>query len=173
MRRLETRRVAVLLLLYITAPAALPGMRASPRWQQVPAATVTIHGRVTAKETSQPIPSAQVSVSGTRFGAITNNNGDYRINGVPAGTVSVRVTRIGYQAMSQNVVASATGEIVANFALEQAATKLEDVITTATGEQTPSTTTPTTGEETTTTTTPTTGEETTTTITNELTTTTS
>jgi TonB-linked SusC/RagA family outer membrane protein len=110
-------------------------MRAGARWQQAPAPTATIRGRVTAKETSQPIASAQVLVSGTRFGAITNNNGDYRITGVPAGAVSVRVTRIGYQAMSQNVSVSATGEVVANFALEQAATKLEDVITTATGEQ--------------------------------------
>src|SRR5881628_2577749 len=98
MHRLITRRIAVLSVLYLAAPAVLPAMRATARWQQAPSATTTIRGRVTARDISQPIASAQVAVVGTRLGAITNNNGDYRISGVPAGTVTVRVTRIGYQA---------------------------------------------------------------------------
>src|ERR1700737_887467 len=60
----------------------------------------SIRGRVVDRETDQPIPAVQLLVVGTRFGASTDNSGNFVIHGVPAGTVTLRVTRIGYQATS-------------------------------------------------------------------------
>jgi iron complex outermembrane receptor protein len=42
-----------------------------------------------------PLPGAQVTVVGTRFGATSGLDGRYRVVGVPAGSYSVRIQRIG------------------------------------------------------------------------------
>src|ERR1043166_5901328 len=65
------------------------------------ALTGTVRGRITEKEGGAPIPSVQVAIVGTRAGATTNNNGEYTIAFVPAGQVTVRATRIGYQPATQ------------------------------------------------------------------------
>lgn len=96
-----------------------------------------IKGKVTDKDGGQPIVAAQIAVTvGTsRLGAVTDNNGDYIIRGVAAGQVRVAVTRLGYQPMSQLVTVPNDGEVTADFALTHATLRLEDVVTTATGEQ--------------------------------------
>ena len=96
-----------------------------------------IRGKVTDKETGQPIQAAQVSalVGTSRIGAITDANGDYIIRGAPAGTLRVSVARIGFSPASQTVNVPADGDVTADFVLTHAAFKLEEVVTTATGEQ--------------------------------------
>ena len=47
--------------------------------------------------TGQPIPNSQVFVLGTSFAALTNEDGFYFINNVPAGSYSMRAQFIGYQ----------------------------------------------------------------------------
>src|SRR4030095_11627780 len=69
--------------------------------QQAPAATGqggSIAGTVRDRTTQQPITSAQVSLIGTTRGALTNDQGAYRLTNVPAGAYQLRVLRIGYQA---------------------------------------------------------------------------
>ncbi len=61
-------------------------------------ATGTIAGRVTDRATQQPIADAQVLIVGTTRRARTSDAGQYRLTGVPAGTVRVRVLRLGYEA---------------------------------------------------------------------------
>jgi TonB-linked SusC/RagA family outer membrane protein len=95
----------------------------------------TIHGRVIDKESGQPVTAAQITVVGTSLGALTNNAGQYTINGVTAGQVTVRAARIGYQPQNQVVVVSDNGQVTANFTLDRAVARLEEVVTTATGEQ--------------------------------------
>lgn len=95
-----------------------------------------VRGRVTDRETGQPVPSAQVVVVGsTNIGAITNANGDYLLRGVPAGTSVLRVSRIGYEPARVSVTVADNAEGVANATLSRAAARLEDVVTTATGDQ--------------------------------------
>src|SRR5581483_2565196 len=67
--------------------------------------------------------------------SVTNNNGEYSIGGVPAGNVEVRASRIGYQPISKQVSAPSDGAVTVDFTLERAVARLEEVITTATGEQ--------------------------------------
>lgn len=95
----------------------------------------TIRGRVIDKESGQPVTAAQVTVVGTSLGALTNNDGQFTITGVTAGQVTVRAARIGYQPQNQVVVVSDNGQATANFTLDRAVARLEEVVTTATGEQ--------------------------------------
>ena len=100
-----------------------------------PAPAGTIRGRVIDKESGQPVTAAQITVVGTSLGALTNNDGQYTINGVVAGQVTVRAARIGYQPQNQVVIVSDNGQATANFTLDRAVARLEEVVTTATGEQ--------------------------------------
>ncbi|MDF2774908.1 MAG: putative outer membrane protein, partial [Geminicoccaceae bacterium] len=54
----------------------------------------TISGRAVEAATQRPLPDVQVSVVGTQRGAITNEQGEYRIVNLTPGTVTVRAQRI-------------------------------------------------------------------------------
>src|SRR5688572_6533694 len=99
------------------------------------ATTGKIQGRVLSA-TGQPIASAQVSVQGTRLGNITNEEGFYFINEVPAGLHTVIAQSIGYrtsQIAEQRILAGQTTTL--NFNLEQSAVELEPL--TVLGERNP------------------------------------
>jgi TonB-dependent starch-binding outer membrane protein SusC len=95
----------------------------------------TIVGRVTDRASGQPLAAAQVQIVGTTRGAATGDDGRYRIAGVPAGQVQVRVLRIGYRAVTRPVTAVAGQTETADFALDASAVTLDQVVVTATGEQ--------------------------------------
>ncbi len=65
----------------------------------------TLTGRVTDAGNSAPVPGAAVLVSGTTLGATTTDSGTFRINGVPAATVTLTARRIGYQPATLPVAA--------------------------------------------------------------------
>jgi TonB-linked SusC/RagA family outer membrane protein len=88
-----------------------------------------IAGRVVEAGTGRPLAGAQVSIPGTGLGAIANDQGRFRIEGVPGGTVTLHVQLIGYKA--RNVAASA-GITDLNIALEASAVSLERIVVTAT-----------------------------------------
>lgn len=94
----------------------------------------TIVGRVTERETEQPIPNAQVAVDGAGR-AFTDSDGRYRIDQVPAGTRTVSVTSIGYARTSQEIEVSDGATATADFALDVSPTTLSELVVTATGQQ--------------------------------------
>jgi uncharacterized protein YkuJ len=97
--------------------------------------TGKIQGRVVSS-TGQPIASAQVTVEGTTLGNITNDDGFYFINEVPAGLHSIRAQSIGYRSVvvsNQRMLGGQT--LTQNFTLEQAAVELEALV--VAGERNP------------------------------------
>ena len=115
-----------------TATAAVPRVHVSPAEGRLVA---VVRGRITDRESGQPVPSAQVVVVGAlNIGAVSNANGDYVLRGVPSGAVVLRVSRIGYEPARVPVTVPADGETTANATLSRAAARLEDVVTTATGD---------------------------------------
>ncbi|MGD2135093.1 MAG: carboxypeptidase regulatory-like domain-containing protein [Gemmatimonadales bacterium] len=67
---------------------------ASGLWAQ--GTTGKVQGTV-LDPTGQPVANAQVFIEGTSFAALTNEDGFYFFNNVPAGTYSMRAQFIGYQ----------------------------------------------------------------------------
>ena len=94
-----------------------------------------VRGRVTEVGTGTTLVAAQVSISGTRLGTLTDADGRYVVRGVAAGTALVRVVRLGYQPLTKTVQLSAGGDVSVDFALDPAVKTLDAVVTTATGEQ--------------------------------------
>jgi TonB-linked SusC/RagA family outer membrane protein len=95
----------------------------------------TITGRVTDVANNQPIASAQINVVGTTVGTQTNAEGQFTLRGVNAGSVEVRVLRVGYGEVKQSVTVTAGSTVTANFTMRAIPTTLAPVVTTATGEQ--------------------------------------
>lgn len=59
-----------------------------------------IKGKVTDSQTGEALVNANVIVVGTSFGAATDNNGDYVILNLVAGTYEVKASYIGYQTIT-------------------------------------------------------------------------
>ena len=83
--------------------------------------TGKLEGRV-RDQAGAPIANAQVYVVGTSYNALTNPQGYYFINNVPAGSVSVRAAFIGYKSTQVEGVKVLAGQtITVDVQLEQTA----------------------------------------------------
>ena len=94
-----------------------------------------VTGRVTAVGTNEPLSDARILIVNTSRVATTDVEGRYTVRNVPAGTVDVRVLRVGYQEQKKTVQLTAGGSATADFTMNQAVILLPDVVTTATGDQ--------------------------------------
>ena len=95
----------------------------------------SISGRVTAQVTGQPLGDTRVTIVGTSLVATTNADGRYTFRTVPAGPQSVRVTRVGYEEQTQHVTVSTGAPLTVDFQMVHAVVQLQEIVTTATGEQ--------------------------------------
>ncbi len=94
----------------------------------------TITGKVIDRATQQPLSSAQVRIVGSTRGAQTDESGNYRIVNVPSGPVQVVAQRIGYGPQTRSITVPASGSLTVDFGLAVAATTLDQVVVTATGQ---------------------------------------
>lgn len=96
----------------------------------------TITGKVTQTDGGAAIASARVEVAAGATvvaNGTTGEDGSYRIANVPAGSYTVKVTRIGFTARTTpNVVVSAGGTATVNVTLSEIAAQLNQVVTTGT-----------------------------------------
>ncbi len=95
----------------------------------------TISGRVTDATTAQPIVGATLIVEATTSRAVTRNDGYYTISGVPAGAYTVSARVLGHSALTKRVVVSPDSTAQLDFTLAETVAALEQVVTTAIGDQ--------------------------------------
>ena len=84
------------------------------------AATGTIAGRVENGSTGHYLDKAHVTVDGTNIEALTNQFGEYRLEGVPAGPAKVKVFYTGLEAQESLVTVSGGSTTESNFTLNPA-----------------------------------------------------
>ena len=58
-----------------------------------------IFGRITDKDSNEPLPGANILIEGTTMGAASDLNGEYFIINVPPGNYTLKVTDIGYKTL--------------------------------------------------------------------------
>ncbi len=95
----------------------------------------TIQGTVTAAATQLPLGSVQVYIPATGIGSLTNREGQFTLTNVPAGEHVVRVQSLGYTSAQQSVTVASGQAATANFALEETAVALDEIIVTGTATQ--------------------------------------
>ena len=112
---------------------ALIAMLAIPFGNADAQSSGTIRGRVMDAGSQRPIPEAQVNVTGTTLGAVTNSNGDYVITNVPAGQREIVARRIGYTRQTRTATVGAGADTRVEFSMSVSATQLEQMVVTGTG----------------------------------------
>ena len=120
------RRGAILFAIALATPLVLAAQ----------GATGTVSGRITDASIGRGLPEAQVTITGTRIGAVTGPNGEYTLSGVPVGSRTVTARRIGYQPTTRSVEVVSGATATADVALAVSAVNLSEVVVTGTGTAT-------------------------------------
>ena len=117
---LVRQRARWIALAFAFLPASLIGQ----------ATTGTVRGRVVDAAGGRGLPDAQVSIEGTRLGALSGANGDFTIPAVPTGPHNVVVRRIGYAPATKLVAVTADGATTGDIPLTASALNLTEVVVT-------------------------------------------
>lgn len=94
-----------------------------------------ITGQVVDATTLEGLEGVQVFIPGSDIGGLTDEDGSFRLTGVPAGTQTVRTRLIGYRQNTRRVEVRADETVNLTFELAISAVSMEEVVVTATGEQ--------------------------------------
>jgi len=83
----------------------------------ITAQAATLSGFVTDQSNGESLPFANIALKGTPLGAVSNDNGYYAINNIPAGTYTMVVTYIGYATYRDSLTLQATENRRFDFSL--------------------------------------------------------
>ncbi len=95
----------------------------------------TIAGKVTDEANGQPLAGARVQVVSQQAYALTDQQGHYTIRGVAPGSFTLRVFALGYGSVTKPLTLGAGANETVDWALKSVPFQLEEIVTTATGEQ--------------------------------------
>ena len=95
----------------------------------------TITGHVTDGALKTPLSEVSVRVEGTALRTTANTDGKYAITGVAPGTYRMTARRVGYQALTKEITVAGDQTATLDFALIAAPTRLDEIVTTAVGQQ--------------------------------------
>jgi TonB-linked SusC/RagA family outer membrane protein len=100
-----------------------------------PPSPVSIVGTIRDIETHEPLASVLVSLRGSTFHEFSNNAGRFTITGVPPGQYTLVTRRIGYVESARAISVPDTGTLTIDVALNKSTRMLDQVVTTATGNE--------------------------------------
>ncbi|MGH1366629.1 MAG: SusC/RagA family TonB-linked outer membrane protein [Calditrichia bacterium] len=92
------------------------------------AQTGSIAGTVSDASTGEPLPGANVVVTGKLLGASVDVGGNYLIEDVPVGTYEVTVEFIGYQRPAQEVIVTDGATATADFQLAVSSLSMDEIV---------------------------------------------
>jgi hypothetical protein len=96
--------------------------------------TQTVRGRVLDEVTQTPLIGVSVLITSSTngiLGSTTDAEGNYRIEKVPVGRQSLKITYLGYEEQSlSNIVVTAGKEVVLNISLIERVSELNEVVVT-------------------------------------------
>lgn len=91
-----------------------------------------VSGRVFDQGTGEPLAGATVMVVGTRLGAFSDLDGQFRIKNVPAGMHTIQATMVGYNKIEVTELTVAAGDIAKiDLTLAPSDVKVQDIKVTA------------------------------------------
>ncbi len=94
-----------------------------------------IGGRVVDAVTRAPLDQVAVHIEGSSIGAATASDGRYAIRNVSPGAYRLTARRVGYTPLTKTVAVATDSTTTVDFALPAAPTRLNEMVTTAVGDQ--------------------------------------
>ncbi len=91
----------------------------------------TVRGQITDAQSGQPIPAVQVFIRSLDLGGLTQQNGSYLLQNVPAGTYTLTVARIGYRTTEVQITIGSGQPVEQNFSIAEEALQLDPIVVTA------------------------------------------
>ena len=93
-------------------------------------ATQTVRGRILDSESKQPIIGANVIITNQAGkGAATDAEGEFKIQGVALGRITLKITYIGYEPLQvSDIMVTAGKEVVLNLLMSESLQKLNEVV---------------------------------------------
>ena len=88
--------------------------------------TGSVKGRITTADGSVA-SNISVKLTGTSLGVITNEDGEYFIRKVPAGTQTIVVSGVGLLTKEKQIVVTAKSTVIVDFSLKENLSQLDDV----------------------------------------------
>ena len=95
----------------------------------------SVSGRVFDRATNRPLVGARITVTATNMTADANQEGRYTLHEIAPGTAEIRVIYVGYGPQHRTVTVEAGEAATEDFALDAEPYRLEELVTTVTGEQ--------------------------------------
>jgi iron complex outermembrane receptor protein len=97
--------------------------------------TGTITGRVVDSASQQGIANVNIVIMGGQRGTLSRDDGGFTLTGVPAGTYTVRASRIGFRPQTQPAVVTAGSTTNVSFTMNRQAAVLSEIVVTGYGTQ--------------------------------------
>ena len=128
-----------LLLIYILLPLfsiARPTSEVNIHGLESNPTDCNIFGHIVDASTDEHINYATVVIEGTTIGCAADATGHYNINNIPVGDHVIVVSAIGYESMRLTFAAVAGNSTELNFALSESVTMVDEVVVSATRNET-------------------------------------
>ncbi len=95
-----------------------------------------IYGHIINASNNEHLPYASIAVKGTTIGCSSDVTGHYYLKNLPVGRHTIVVTLLGFETIEQPIEAVAGKNIEMNFTLEEQAMSLDEVVVSATRNET-------------------------------------
>jgi hypothetical protein len=95
--------------------------------------TQTVRGSILDEDSKMPLIGANVIVVGSSpiVGITTDDNGNFKLEGIPIGRIALKLSYIGYEnAIIPNIVVNSGKEVVLNLTMQESAVKMDAVVIT-------------------------------------------
>ncbi|MCH8812918.1 MAG: carboxypeptidase-like regulatory domain-containing protein [Gemmatimonadetes bacterium] len=107
-------------------------IRVDRRAARVGTVTGEVTGEVTDASSGVSVAAAQVFIGDLRLGGLSQQNGRYLLQNVPAGTHTLSVTRMGYRTVEARITVRGGQTVVQGFSITEEALQLDPLIVTGT-----------------------------------------
>ena len=95
-----------------------------------------VYGHIVSANSGEHLPYATVAIKGTTIGCAADGTGHYKLNNLPLGEVTFVVSAIGYETVEMRYIALERRTEELNFKLQESAVSLDEVVVSATRNET-------------------------------------
>ena len=103
----------------------------TPTVSAVAQTSSVLSGTVTNATTGRPLSDVRVAISGSSRAAVTNDRGEYRLEGLPAGNYILTAAKLGSEPVTRAIHIASDASVTANISLAPGSTLLTDVVVSA------------------------------------------